>query len=96
VSSSFTIAVLSPIFILLIGLIAVGANVRRLFSGVHFFWGVGFLVCIAANASLIFIFWLRLTMIHTLGYLAVLSLPTVFFGQKALSSLALDTKHKGQ
>eukprot|EP01112_Ceratiomyxa_fruticulosa_P016102 TRINITY_DN4831_c0_g1_i1.p1 TRINITY_DN4831_c0_g1~~TRINITY_DN4831_c0_g1_i1.p1 ORF type:complete len:681 (-),score=163.65 TRINITY_DN4831_c0_g1_i1:226-2268(-) len=94
ISSAFTLAVLSPFLVFLLGLLIVGANFKRLFSTSHFFYGVGFLTCIAANAALIIIYWLRLTMITTLGYLGVLSLPTIFFGNRALANLAWERKEK--
>jgi len=94
ISNAFTIAVLSPFLVFLIGLLAVGANFKRLFSTSHFFFGVAFLTCITAIAALIVIYWLRLTMITTLGYLGVLSFPTFFFGNRALSNLAWERKEK--
>jgi len=89
ISNMFTVITLSPFLVLFVGLVRVGANVKLFpFSGMDFLYAVAFQGCVGTMLALIVVFWLRLTLMQTLTYLAVLTLPTIFFGQKALSYLA--------
>jgi len=89
ISWAFTLAVLSPIAFLLIGWLAVGANISNFpFGGLSFIYAVGFEACLGAILALFALYWFQLNMVQTLLYLGVLSLPTLFFAQKNLSSIA--------
>jgi len=84
----FTIAVLTPFLIFFFGLIRVGANLSDFPMGGGFIWAIGFQVCLGAILGLFALYWLRLNMMQTLSYLGVLAVPTIFFAQKSLNSLA--------
>jgi oligosaccharyltransferase complex subunit delta (ribophorin II) len=89
ISLFFTAAVLVPLLVLFIGLGYVRANIRGFpFSGASFLWATGFQGCIGAILALFVIYWLKLNMIQALGYLALIGIPTVFLGQKALRHVA--------
>jgi len=89
ISTAFTFLVLSPLLFLFLGFILLGANISNFpFSGTEFLSAVGFVGSIGAILSLLALYWLRLNLVQTLGYLALLSLPTIFFGQRALSHIA--------
>jgi len=97
VSFVFTGLVLSPFVIFLVGLAYVGANLHNFpFSNMKaLFFAAGFQGCIGGILCLFVIYWLCLTMVQTLGYLLVLALVTIFFGQYALRySAALREPHK--
>ncbi|GAM27632.1 hypothetical protein SAMD00019534_108080 [Acytostelium subglobosum LB1] len=89
VSQVFTLIVLAPALIFLLGLPIVGVNVS-LPTGMGFIYTTAFVGCIAAVALLIITYWLSMTMVVTLQYLGVLLIPTVFFGQKTLSYYAQE------
>jgi oligosaccharyltransferase complex subunit delta (ribophorin II) len=85
ISLVFSGLVLAPIFFLLIGWLSVGVNIRHFpFSGPQFLYAVGFHVCLGAILALFVLYWLELTMFQTLGYLALLAVPTIPLGQQAL------------
>jgi len=91
ISLAFTGATVSiPLLVLFIGLLKIGANMNNFPGGVAFFYAVGFQVSIGAILSLFVVYWLRLNMIQTLGYLTILSIPTLFFAHKNLNTLALS------
>jgi len=97
VSFVFTGLVLAPLAFFIVGLIYVGANLSNFpfSSPKDLFFAAGFQGCIGALFGLFVIYWLRLTMVQTLGYLLVLGLVTVFFGQYALRYVAsLREPHK--
>lgn len=88
ISRLFTLLVLSPWAILLIGLLAIGANIRRFpFTGLEPINALAFVGSIAAIFFLLYVYWLRLNMFQTLYYLAILAAPAVFFGSRALRHL---------
>jgi len=94
-SFAFTLAVLSPIVFLLVGFLRVGANISNFpFSGTAFLYAIGFQGCFGSILGLFVLYWLQLNMVQTLLYLTVLSVPTVFFAQKALTNLAVQSKVK--
>ncbi|XP_065843540.1 dolichyl-diphosphooligosaccharide--protein glycosyltransferase subunit 2-like [Oscarella lobularis] len=90
VTSVFVILVLTPILVLLISWLALGANLRGLFhTGLS---GILFAVGLAALLALLFLFWLRLNMFDTLKYLSAIGLVTAFFGQRMLRQIAESKK----
>jgi len=94
ISLAFTGLVLSPFLVLFIGLVWVGANMKKLASlGVNFLSAVLFEASIISILCLFALYWLRLNMFQTLFYLGGLSLPTIFFGQKTLRALS-ESKQK--
>jgi len=93
ISMAFTGAVLGiPFLILIVGLFSVGANFGNFPSGANFLFAIGFQATLGAILSLFVIYWLRLNMVQTLGYLILLSLPFLFFSHRNLN--ALSTKGK--
>jgi len=94
VSSLFTIAVLSPVVILLFGWIAVGANISNFPIGAESFSALAFQVTLGLILALYGIYWLFLNMIQTLLILTVLLGPFLFFAQKTLNFLSNKDKKK--
>jgi len=93
-SLAFTGAVLVvPFLVLLIGLGQIGANFNNFPSGGNFIWAVGFQGCIGAILALFGLYWLRLNMIQTLGYLLILTGPTLFFAHRNLNVLSKVKQH---
>jgi len=88
VSFTFTLLVLSPLLILFVGLVYYRANISNFPFGLGFIDAVGFQLCLLAILGLFGLFWLELTMVTALKYLTILSLPTVFFGQRNLRRIA--------
>jgi len=87
-SRLFTLLVLSPWAVLVVGLLVLGANLRRFpFSGLEPINAPAFLASIAAIFFLLYVYWLRLNMFQALYYLAILAAPAVFFGSRALRHL---------
>jgi len=87
----FTLGVLAPFGILLIGWLAVGANIGNFpTGGSSFINAVAFHGCLGAILYLYFSYWIGLTMVSTLSYLAVLVVPTFYFGQRALNYFAKE------
>jgi len=84
----FTGLVLSPLLLLVIGLILLGANLRRFPGGLDAIWALGFIASFGAILALLWYYWLALNMFQTLGYLGVLTLPVTFFGNRALRYLS--------
>jgi len=88
-SKSFTVAVFLPLLVLLIGLISVGGlNFSNFPTGFHAIFALGFQLCLAAILVLNYYYWVQLNLFQTLTYLGLLSLPTIFFGNKTLQFLA--------
>ncbi|KAL6044146.1 Dolichyl-diphosphooligosaccharide--protein glycosyltransferase subunit 2 [Balamuthia mandrillaris] len=79
---------------MLIGLLFLGANLRNFPSGVSSVYALGFQGCLAALVGLFALYWLYLNMLQTLGYLALLAVPTIFFGNRALAALAAHDKQE--
>jgi len=92
ISTIFTFATLAPLLFLFVGFTTLGANLKKFPTGADFLSGVLFVVFIGLILALIALYWLRLNLIQTLGYLAILSLPTIFFGNRTLSALAKKEK----
>jgi len=97
ISLGFTGLVLSPLLILFVGLIRVGANISRFptsFMGLVF--ALSFEASIISILLLFVLYWLYLNMFQTLGYLAILSIPTIIFGQRTLRLLSELGDKKGK
>lgn len=94
ISFGFTIAVLAPILVLLVGLFRKGANWRNFPGGATFLSAVGFHAALFGLEGALVLFWFGLPVLVTLKYLALLSIPTVFFGQKVLLHLATPKQKK--
>lgn len=92
ISMAFTFAVLMPILIFVGGLILVGANMRNFPSGLDGLYALGFQCCVGAIFTLFIYYWLSLTMIQTLIYLLILSIPYMIFSKKALNALAIQNE----
>jgi oligosaccharyltransferase complex subunit delta (ribophorin II) len=88
----FTGLTLAPLLVFFAGLIAAGANISKFPTDSDFFSAVAFVVTIGLVLALIVLYWLALNLVQTLGYLAILSIPTLFFGNRALSALARKEK----
>jgi len=82
-----------PFLILIIGLPFVGANFGNFPSGINFIYAIGFQATLGSILSLFVIYWLRLNMIQTLGYLSLLFIPLLFFAHKTLNSLSKGKEH---
>jgi len=94
ISFAFTVATLAvPFLILLIGLFRVGANVSNFPGGANFIFAVGFQVSLGAILALFIIYWLRLNMVQTLGYLGILAVPSLFFAHRNLNALSRVKQH---
>jgi len=94
ISMAFTVAVLAiPFLVLFIGLIRVGANLKNFPGGANFIYAIGFEACLAAVLGLFVLYWLYLNMVQTLGYLALLSIPMLFFAHKNLNGLSRVKQH---
>jgi len=94
VSSAFTIATVAiPFLVLFVGLKGVGANLGNFPTGSDFIWAIGFQGCVGAVLTLYLFYWLSLNMMQTLGYLALLALPTLFFAHKNLNALSRVKQH---
>jgi len=97
VSFAFTIATLAiPILVLFIGLGRVGANLSNFPTGGNFIWAVGFQGSVASVLALFALYWFGLNMVQTLGYLAVLSVPTLFFAHRNLNALSQGGKQHAE
>eukprot|EP01088_Endostelium_zonatum_P002708 TRINITY_DN1342_c0_g1_i1.p1 TRINITY_DN1342_c0_g1~~TRINITY_DN1342_c0_g1_i1.p1 ORF type:complete len:697 (-),score=172.62 TRINITY_DN1342_c0_g1_i1:118-2208(-) len=71
------------------GVLAVG-NLDNYPRGASTMMALGFHVCLGLILGLFVIYWLALNIVQMLGYLFVLSFPTIFFGLKTLQSVYLN------
>eukprot|EP00164_Ancoracysta_twista_P005619 GFYU01007704.1.p1 GENE.GFYU01007704.1~~GFYU01007704.1.p1 ORF type:complete len:685 (+),score=290.58 GFYU01007704.1:194-2056(+) len=92
VSSAFSMLVLSPVAVLLIGLLRVGANVNGLASASPM--RLLFLGCIGAMVFVLFSFWLSWSIFTTLKTLVGLGVVTFLVGHQALRDHANSRKEK--
>jgi oligosaccharyltransferase complex subunit delta (ribophorin II) len=89
ISFAFTVATVGiPFLVLFIGLGIVGANLKNFPGGANFVFAVGFQASLASFLVLFGLYWLRLNMVQTLGYLALLSIPGLYFAHKNLNALS--------
>jgi len=89
VSMAFTGLVLLPLAVLVILWARIGVNIDNFPMSVS---AGGFHVCLAAIFGLYYLYWTQLNMFVTLKYLGILAVPTFFFGNRLLSSLAAKRK----
>lgn len=88
ISQAFTIAVLLPWIVLIIGIAKIGFNFALFPSG------SGSIIAICFHASILVIlgivaqFWLKVDMFTTLQNLSIVSVPAIFFGHKTLREIA--------
>jgi len=87
-SYSFTLAVVAPIGILIIGLLLHGANLKRFPGGIDALSAIGFIGCIGGILAIYTCYFLHLNAFQTLGYLLLIALPTLFTGHRVLSHLS--------
>lgn len=91
VSLFFTVVVLVTLLGLASALRRGGADLRRLpKDGYGKAWCGVYQLCMVSFAILFVLYWVALTMAHTLQVLAVLALVTVCTGRKALQALAME------
>jgi len=94
ISMAFTLLTLGvPFVVLFIGLIQVGANFGNFPTGSNFIFAIGFQVCLGSILGLFVFYWLKLNMMQTLGYLAILAIPSLFFAHRNLNSLSATKEH---
>jgi len=95
ISLAFTALVLSPLLLLFFGLIRVGANINRFPSSfMGLIYALSFEASIISILLLFVLYWLYLNMFQTLGYLAILAIPTIIFGQRTLRLLSEEGDKK--
>jgi len=92
ISMAFTGAVLAPSLIFLIGLLAIGANLKNFPSGSNAIFALGFQTVLGAILALYGFYWLKLNMMQTLLYLGALLIPFLFFAHRTLNHLASFSK----
>jgi len=90
ISFAFTLAVLAPFVVLFAGFAMVGINFGDFPSGQNSMYAYGFHFVLGAILALYAIYWYELNMMQTLGYLAVLLGPFLFFAHKTLNHLAQE------
>ncbi|EGG19024.1 dolichyl-diphosphooligosaccharide-protein glycotransferase [Cavenderia fasciculata] len=90
ITQVFSLLVIAPTAIFVVGCLFIGINFGKMPGGMGFIYTVAFVGCMVACTGLIVKYWLSLTLDVTLRYLAVLLIPTIFFGQKSLSAFATD------
>ncbi|GFR75873.1 dolichyl-diphosphooligosaccharide--protein glycosyltransferase subunit 2 [Elysia marginata] len=84
-SLAFTALVLSPFLILLVLWLRIGVNISNFPVSVS---AIGFHACLGGVFVLYYFYWIQLNMFETLRYLGILAVPTFFFGNRLLSSIA--------
>jgi oligosaccharyltransferase complex subunit delta (ribophorin II) len=89
VSTVFTLLCLSPILVLLILWIKLGANISNFSCSLS---AIGFHAGLGAIFALYVLFWLELNMFETVRYLAILGLATFISGNYLLAGIAKKTK----
>jgi len=90
ISLVFAGLALAPILVLLVVSFSVGGNFSNLPGGAGLLFSFGFQLCLAAILGLFVVYWFVLNVVQTLGYLALLSIPTVFLGLKTLQAVHLN------
>ncbi|KAI6182128.1 hypothetical protein M3Y97_00346800 [Aphelenchoides bicaudatus] len=85
----FAILCAVPLLICIISWLRIGINFGNLPVSL---WPIGFHVGLTAIFGLYVLFWIKLNMFTTLKYLAFVSVPTYFFGQRLFNSLAAQRK----
>lgn len=88
ISRLFTLIVLAPFGIFVLGLLFVGLNFGNCPSGLGFIFAVAFHAGIIANAYVIYLFFAENNLFDTLRLLCYTVPPTFFVGQRALRAIA--------
>ncbi|OQS05613.1 hypothetical protein THRCLA_02284 [Thraustotheca clavata] len=88
VSNLFTLIVIAPLGGFVLFLLGFGAKLSKFPSGFQAIFALGFITSIASILGLFVVYWLRLTMFATLGYLSIVGCASLFFGHQALGYLA--------
>jgi len=98
VSLLFTVVVFGTLAALVVALKKAGANTKTLssLSGTGPIIAIAFHSCIATILLLFVVYWLKLTMVTCLTYLAPLSLITLFIGNRTLCCIAAARQHTKQ
>jgi len=90
ISLFFSGLVAVPLLFLFVGWIRVGFNFLNFpVSGTGFLCAIGFHGCLISILLLFVFYWLKLTMFETLGYLGLLTIPTIVLGQQTLRNVYL-------
>ncbi|XP_037771610.1 dolichyl-diphosphooligosaccharide--protein glycosyltransferase subunit 2 isoform X3 [Chelonia mydas] len=90
VSNTFTALILSPLFLLLILWIKIGANISNFsFAPSTIIFHLGH----AAMLGLMYVYWTQLNMFQTLKYLAILGSVTFLAGNRMLAQKAVKRTH---
>ncbi|KAI9914720.1 hypothetical protein PsorP6_008530 [Peronosclerospora sorghi] len=93
-SIAFMAAALVPLVFFVVLLKRLQLNVKRLFEDAVFIFGSMFLATLGGIFALFGLYWLKLTMFHTLGYLSVLGSVNFWFGHLTLKRLAQNPAKK--
>ena len=88
ISRLFTLIVIAPLAIFVLGLLFVGLNFGNCPSGLGFLFAVAFHALIIANAYIIYLFFAQNNLFETLRLLCYSVPPTFFIGQRALRAVA--------
>ncbi|TDH66836.1 hypothetical protein CCR75_005972 [Bremia lactucae] len=88
VSVASTGAVLAPLVFFVVFVSRLGLNVKRLFESSVLVLGCVFLTSLAGIFTLFGLYWLKLTMFRTLGYLSILGTVNLWSGLLTLKRLA--------
>ena len=94
VSLVFTVAVLVPLAFFMLFVTRLGLNTQRLFEDSVVLFGSVFLASLGGIFALFGLYWLKLTMFRTLGYLCVLGFVTFWSGHWTLKRLAKSAATK--
>ncbi|GFN95846.1 dolichyl-diphosphooligosaccharide--protein glycosyltransferase subunit 2 [Plakobranchus ocellatus] len=90
-SLAFTGLVLAPFLILIILWFRIGVNISDFPPTLS---AIGFHLCLGGIFVLYYFYWIQLNMFETLRYLGILAIPTFFFGNRLLSSIASKSAKK--
>jgi len=97
ITNIFTVLVVVPVLFLLVGLIRAGANLGNFpSSGLVQIYAIFFVAGVGSLLGLIVLYWLNMKLFTALGYGAVISLPTIFFGNSVLFYYAHQREGKGK
>jgi len=91
----FTILVLLPAVLLIVGIFRVGGNFSNFpTSGLVPIYALLFLAGIGSLLGLIVVYWFRLKLFTALGYMFTIAVPTIFVGNQVLHYYAQQRDHK--
>lgn len=88
ISRLFTLIVIAPLGLFVLGLLFVGLNFGNCPTGLGFIFAVAFHALIVANAYVIYLFFAQNNLFDTLRLLCYTVPPTFFVGQRALRAVA--------